>query len=85
MSHHHPFKLLHERLSPEELQRRAATTEARRQISLEHAKTRGYVNLALSNTQALHKMQTRMVWVGGVALMVLVIVIAAVISLWLRG
>ena len=85
MSHHRQLKPLHERLSPEELHRRAATTEVRRQLSLEHAKTRGYVNLALSNTQALHKMQVRMVWVGGVALMVLVIVIAAVISLWLQG
>ena len=59
--------------------------EERRLISLEHAKTRGYVNLALSNTQALHKMQTRMVWVGGVALMVLVVLVGVVISLWFRN
>ena len=85
MSHHRQLAPLSERLTPEQHLARAAKTEVRHQISLEHAKTRGYVNLALSNTQALHKMQTRMVWVGGAALLVLVILIAAVISLWFRG
>ena len=60
-------------------------TDARRLVSLEHAKTRGYVNLALSNTQALHRQLRRMMWVGATALLVLVILIAAVISLWFRG
>ena len=85
MSRHRQLAPLFERLTPEQYLARAAKTEVRPQISLEHAKTRGYVNLALSNTQALHKMQTCMVWVGGVALVVLVILIGVVVLLWFRA
>ena len=79
MSHHRQLAPLRERLSPEQLQARAAKTEVRHQISLEHAKTRGYVNLALSNTQVLHRQLTRLVWTGAIAIAALG---SAILYLW---
>ena len=55
------------------------------QISREHAKTRGYVKLALYNTQVLNRQLTRLGWVvGAVALVVLVILIVAIVAVWLH-
>ena len=85
MSHHRQLAPLRDRLSPEQLQARAAKTEVRAQISLEHAKTRGLVNLALNNTQALHRILTRTIWTGAVALLVLVILVGVVVLLWFRA
>ena len=79
MSHHRQLAPLRERLSPEQLQARAAKTEVRHQISLEHAKTRGYVNLALSNTQVLHRQLTRLEWTGAIAIAALG---SAILYLW---
>ena len=45
--------------------------ETRRLVSLEHAKTRGYVNLALGNTQALHRRLARLEWVSAFAFILL--------------
>ena len=54
------------------------------QISLEHAKTRGYVKLALQNTQVLHRSLVRLMWAGALVLLVLVILVGAVVLLWFR-
>ena len=58
--------------------------EERRLISLEHAKTRGLVNLALSNTQALHHWLNRVAWVVVAMSVVLAALVLAVVWLWFR-
>jgi len=55
------LKPLKERLSPAELERRAARTALRTQLSLEHARTRGMVNVALFNTDHLDKVLKRLI------------------------
>lgn len=44
------LKPLKDRLSPEQMQYRAAKTAVRAQLSLEHAKTRGMAQMAFNNT-----------------------------------
>ena len=56
--------------------------ETRRLVSLEHAKTRGYVNLALHNTQMLHRSLTRFMWTSAALFFVL---FSALFSLWWFG
>ena len=59
-------------------------SDIHRLVSLEHAKTRGYVNLALHNTQMLHRALVRLMWAGALVLIVLVILIGMVGFLWFR-
>ena len=78
------LKPLRERLSPEQLRARAAKTEVRRQISLEHAKTRGLAVQGFNNTVTLHKRLRRME-LSGIATLVLLILIALGVILIQHG
>ena len=82
MSHHHQLAPLADRLSPEQLRARTAKTEVRQLISLEHAKTRGYVNLALQSTQVLHRQIRQLGWA---CVFALIVVLSAISYLWFRG
>lgn len=59
------LKPLKDRLSPEQMQYRAAKTAVRQQLSLEHARTRGMAQMAFNNTIQLYHMQKRIIFVGG--------------------
>ena len=82
MSSHRRLQPLRERLSDEQLRARAAKTEVRQQLSIEHAKTRGLANMAMHNTQILRRLGKRIALVGGTVLLSLV---SAVIYLWWRS
>jgi hypothetical protein len=71
------LKGLAERKTPEQLAYRAAKTEVRAQISLEHAKTRGVAMQAFNNTLILHARQ-KLTW-GGLGLLT---VLEALSWLW---
>lgn len=79
------LKPLGERMTDDQLRHRAAKTEVRAALSLEHAKTRGLANLAFQNTLHLHKQWKQAILGACIALAALISAMSAIgYVLWTR-
>lgn len=54
----------------------------RRLMSVEQDKTREYVKLALTNTQALHRSLVRLMWAGALMGAVLIVLVIVLVRVW---